>query len=90
MPFTYLAQAHSSKDIKGVIKTNVEEDSGDNLALNDEVNNDNFDKKDIKPVEKENDSPSSNFEGRQVQQHIRLCLRGGFNQDYFLKLDCIF
>lgn len=47
-----------------MIKTNVEEDSGDNLALNDEVNNDNFDKKDIKPVEKKNDSLGSSFEGK--------------------------
>ena len=34
------------------------------MALNDEVNNDNFDKKDIKPVEKENDSAGSNSEGK--------------------------
>ena len=72
-----------------MIKTNVE-DSGDNFVLNDGVNNDDFDKKDIKPVEKEDDSPgSNNFEGKDRFNNTRLCLRGGFNQDLLSEIGYI-
>ena len=56
-PITYLAQAHSIKDIEGVIKT--VEDTGDNFVLKDEVDNDVVDKKDYEPVKEDVDSLGS-------------------------------
>ena len=56
--FTFLAKAHSIKDNKGVIKTNVE-DTDDNFVLKDEVKNDVVDKKDYEPVKEDVDTLGS-------------------------------
>ena len=82
--FTFLAKAHSIKDNKGVIKTNVK-DTDDNFVLKDEVNNDVVDKKDYEPVKEDVDSLGSSKGKNRFNNTYVYVREVVFNKITFLK-----